>query len=96
MHARVGTLRGLRVPGRRAVFSYLLFRSRCVPRLLAGWGRFASPLLALGSLATLLSPWFAANASMAPMVPMLFYEVPLGLSLLVNGARVPAAYSSAG
>jgi hypothetical protein len=74
------------------VFAYLLFRSRYIPRVLAGWGVFASALLALGSLATLLSPWFAANASMASMVPMFFYEVPLGLWLLVKGVKVPAAY----
>ena len=49
---------------------------------------FASPLLALGSLATLLSPWFAANLSMLSMVPMFFYEVPLGLWFLVKGVRV--------
>src|SRR5215469_4742479 len=38
-----------------AVFAYLLFRSRYVPRVLAGWGVFASMLLALGSLAVILS-----------------------------------------
>jgi hypothetical protein len=77
------------------IFAYLLFRSRYVPRVLAGWGMFASPLLALGSLATLLNPWFAANASMAFMVPMFFYEVPLGLWLLAKGVRLPAPYSTA-
>ena len=77
------------------IFAYLLFRSRYVPRLLAGWGIFASALLALGSLATLLSPWFAAHAAMASMVPMFFYEVPLGLWLLVKGVQVPAASSNA-
>src|SRR4030095_14214732 len=48
-----------------AIIAFLLFKSRYVPRVLAGWGIFASPLLALGSLATLLSPWFAAKASLA-------------------------------
>ena len=71
------------------LFAYLLFKSRYVPRLLAGWGLFASPLLAVGSLATLFNPWFAANASMASMIPMFFYEVPLGVWLLVKGVRVP-------
>jgi len=73
-----------------AVFAWLLFRSRYVPRVLAGWGLFASPLLALGSLAALLSPWFAANAALASMVPMFFYEVPLGLWLLIKGVKVPS------
>jgi Domain of unknown function (DUF4386) len=73
------------------IFAYLLFKSRYVPRVIAGWGMFASLLLALGSLATLLSPWFAANASLASMAPMFFYEVPLGLWFLVKGVKVPAA-----
>lgn len=78
-----------------AVFACLLLRSRYVPQLLAWWGIFASALLALGSLATLLSPWFAANASMASMVPMFFYEVPLGLWFLIKGVKVPATTSTA-
>jgi len=77
------------------VFAYLLFKSRYVPRVLAGWGMFASPLLALGSLATLLYPWFAGKPSMASMAPMFFYEVPLGLWFLVKGVEVPAAHSNA-
>jgi hypothetical protein len=46
-------------------------------------------LLALGSLAVLLFPWFEANASLAYMVPMFFYEVPLGLWFLIKGVRTP-------
>jgi hypothetical protein len=77
------------------VFAYVLFKSHYVPRVLAGWGMFASTLLALGSLATLLNPWFAANASMVSMVPMFFFEVPLGLWFLIRGVTVPPAYSTA-
>jgi hypothetical protein len=72
-----------------AVFAYLLFKSRYVPRALPAWGMFSSLLLALGSLAVILFPWFEANASMAYMVPMFFYEVPLGLWFLVKGVRTP-------
>jgi Domain of unknown function (DUF4386) len=72
-----------------AVFAYLLFKSRYVPRVLAGWGVFASLLLALGSLAVILSSWFATNASMIYMLPMFFYEVPLGLWFLIRGVDVP-------
>jgi hypothetical protein len=71
------------------VFAYLLFKSRYVPRALPAWGMFSSLLLALGSLAVVLFPWFEANASMAYMVPMFFYEVPLGLWFLVKGVRAP-------
>lgn len=69
------------------VFAFLLLKSRLVPRLLPAWGMFASPLLALGSVATLLSPWFAANLSMLTMIPMFFYEVPLGLWLVFKGLQ---------
>lgn len=73
------------------IFAYLLFRSRYVPRALAGWGIIASMLLSIGSIAVILSPWFAANASMVYMVPMFFYEVPLGLWFLIKGVSVPTA-----
>jgi hypothetical protein len=36
-------------------------------------------------------PWFAANLSMLSMVPMFFYEVPLGLWFLIRGVRAPSA-----
>ena len=80
-----------------AVFAYVLFRSRYVPRLLAACGVFASLLFAFGSLATLMLPrWFAANASVACMVPMFLFEVALGLWFLVKGVNVPAALSTLG
>jgi hypothetical protein len=72
------------------LFAYLLYRSRYVPRLISGWGVFASLLLSVGALGTLLSPWFATNLSMITMVPMFFFEVPLGIWLLVRGVKVPA------
>jgi hypothetical protein len=71
-----------------AVFAYLLFTSRYVPRLLAGWGIFASLLLAIGSLGVMLSPAFSASGAMIYMLPMFFYEVPLGLWFLIRGVRV--------
>jgi hypothetical protein len=73
------------------IFAYLLFKSRYVPRILAGWGIFASILLAGGSLGVILSSWFADHLSMAFMVPMFFYEVPLGVWLLTKGVRLPPA-----
>ena len=71
------------------VFAYLLFKSGYVPRALPAWGIFSSLLLAIGSVAVILFPWFAANASMAYMIPMFFYEVPLGLWFLIKGVRAP-------
>ena len=72
-----------------ALLAFVLYKSRYVPRLLAGWGVFASLLLAAGSLAVILRPDFAGAASMTYMVPMFFYEVPLGLWFLIRGVRVP-------
>jgi hypothetical protein len=77
-----------------ALFAYLLFKSRYVPRLLAAWGVLASVVLALGSLAVIQFPWFAANASMVYMIPMFFYEVPLGIWFLVKGVKTSPALSS--
>ena len=74
------------------LFAFLLFKSRLVPRLLPAWGMFASPLLALGSLGTLLSPWFAAKLSMLAMLPMFFYEVPLGLWFVIKGVQVQGRF----
>jgi hypothetical protein len=54
-----------------------------------GLGVFSSLLLAIGSLAVILFPWFADSASMAFMIPMFFYEVPLGLWFLIKGVKVP-------
>lgn len=72
------------------VFAYLLYKSRMVPRVLAGWGIFASPLLTLASLASLYNSWFAANLSLVAMGPMFLYEVPLGLWFLIKGVKAPA------
>lgn len=70
------------------LFAYLWFKSRYVPRAIAAWGIFASLMLALGSLAVLLSPRFGAVAGITYMIPMFFYEVGLGLWLIVKGLRV--------
>jgi Domain of unknown function (DUF4386) len=78
-----------------AVFAYLLLKSRYVPTILPAWGMFASLLLAIGSLAVMLSPAFAAKAATACMLPMFFYEVPLGLWFLIKGVRLPAGPGAA-
>lgn len=70
-----------------AVFSYLWFQSRYIPRALAAWGIFASLVLAIVELAILLFPGLAAIVGMAFMAPMGIYEVGLGLWLLVKGLR---------
>lgn len=77
-----------------AIFAYLLFKSRYVPRFLAAWGIFASLLLSVSSLLGILSPWFLSRVSTAAMIPMFFYEIPLGLWFLVKGVKLPENVSS--
>lgn len=68
-----------------AIFALLLLRSGFVPRVLAGWGVFASLLLTAYSFGTVLSP-HASDFFYLGMLPMLVYEVALGAWLLVKGA----------
>ena len=70
-----------------ALFAYLLFRSPYVPRLLAGWGIFASLLLAIYALAIIVFPQ-AGSLMFIPMLPMGIYEVTLGFWLLLRPARI--------
>jgi hypothetical protein len=72
-----------------ALFSYLWFRSRYIPRGFAAWGVFASMLLATGSLAILVFPRLAAIMGMVHMAPMFVYEVGLGVWLLAKGIQAP-------
>jgi hypothetical protein len=73
-----------------AVFSYLWLKSHYIPRALAAWGIFASLVLALITVAILIFPRLGA-IGLSYMAPMFFYEVGLGLWLLVKGLRPPTA-----
>jgi hypothetical protein len=72
-----------------AVFAWLFYRSRYVPRWLAAWGVVASLLLSAYALAVILHP---PSTSIGPvsMVPMLVYEITLGAWLLFKGVDVGA------
>jgi len=69
-----------------AVFAYLLYQSRYIPRLIAGWGVFASLLLAAYALSIIVFPK-AGSLQLIPMLPMGVYEVTLGLWLLLRGVK---------
>ncbi len=71
------------------VFSYLWLRSRYIPKVLAGWGIFASLVMAIVTLGVMLFPRLGEAVGLAYMAPMFFYEVGLGLWLLIKGIRVP-------
>jgi Domain of unknown function (DUF4386) len=67
-----------------AIFALLLLRSGLVPRLLAGWGVFASLLLAAYAFGNVLSSR-TSDFFYLGMLPMLVYEVSLGAWLLFKG-----------
>ena len=71
-----------------AVFSYLWWKSGYIPRLLAGWGVFASSLMAVASLLLIVLPGLKAMG-MTYMMPMGLYEFGLGFWLLTKGIRAP-------
>ncbi len=73
-----------------AVFSYVWWQSRYIPRALAGWGIFASLLLAIVSLITMIFPRVYAALGMSYMMPMGIYEIGLGLWLLIKGLKAPS------
>ena len=75
------------------VFAYLLLRSRYIPRVLAGWGVFASLFLATYNLVIIVVP--AVTALMyVSLVPMGIYEISTGLWLLTKGAKIQGSSTS--
>lgn len=71
-----------------AVFSYAWLKSGYVPRALAGLGIFASLVMVVVTLAIILFPALRV-IGLTYMAPMFFYEVGLGLWLLIKGLREP-------
>ncbi|MGB9111085.1 MAG: DUF4386 domain-containing protein [Telluria sp.] len=74
-----------------ALFNYLFYVSRYVPRLLAGWGILASCLLVLGQLAIIVAPSLESVINPAGFAPIVIDEIALGLWLPVRGVRVSEA-----
>ena len=71
------------------VFSYLLFKSNYIPKILAGWGIFSSLLLSLSSFAILIFPELRNVVFPGGFVPMFIYELTIGFWLLIKGVKVP-------
>ena len=67
------------------LFSYLWWKSRYVPRWLAGLGMLASSVLTLMALGIILWPPLLSLVTMAYMAPMGVFEIGLGLWLLIRG-----------
>ena len=71
------------------IFSYLLLRGRIVPVSLAWLGVLASALLVVG-LPLQLAGFLRGPMTGYIWLPMLAFEVPLGLRLLIKGVATPA------
>jgi hypothetical protein len=71
------------------VFGYLWVKSSYVPRALAVLGVVAPFLLAAGAFTFILFPALWAVIFPGYMVPLFFFEVGMGLWLLVKGLRDP-------
>jgi len=70
------------------IFSYLLLRGRIVPAPLAWLGVLASVLLVVG-LPLQLADFFKGPMTWYMWLPMLAFQIPLGLWLLTKGAATP-------
>jgi hypothetical protein len=70
-------------------FSYLLLRGRMIPIPLAWVGLVASVLLVVG-LPLQAARFVSGPITMIMWLPMLAFEVPLGLWLIVKGVATPA------
>lgn len=73
-----------------AVFSWIWWKSRYIPRALAGLGIVASLIMALMSVVIIVYPP-AARLGITYMLPMGLYEFGLGFWLLIKGIRAPRA-----
>jgi hypothetical protein len=71
------------------LFAYLLLRSRMIPVPLAWLGVVASALLAVG-LPLQLAGFLGGPITSLMWLPMLAFEIPLGLWLIVKGVSITA------
>jgi hypothetical protein len=69
------------------LFGYLWLKSRYIPRALAAWGVFSSLLVVVCTLAFVIFPNLADILGTGFYVPILVFELGLGLWLLIKGLR---------
>jgi hypothetical protein len=69
----------------QTLFSYLWWKSRFIPRWLAGLGIVASSIMTVVALGIIIWPGLYSLVTMAYMAPMGIYEIVLGLWLLILG-----------
>jgi hypothetical protein len=69
------------------LFAYLFYRSRLIPRVLAGFGVASSLVVLLGSLGIIVLPAYAERIETFCYEPIFLYEMILGVWLLLRGVR---------
>jgi hypothetical protein len=74
-----------------AIFFALLFKSRIMPRILAGFSLIAAVIFAIQALLVLVLPELEARLGMASLIPMFIAEVGTGLWLWLVGANFKQA-----
>ena len=79
---------------RSTLFCYLWFKSRYIPRALAGWGMFASFLMGACAFSFIIFPELA---KVIPVEiyggPIFFFELTMGFWLLLRGLSPSGAAS---
>ena len=72
------------------VFSYLLFKSKYIPGILAGFGIFSFALIFIHSFTTLIAPEYAMGLTIQTIcyTPSGLFEIIIGTWLLVKGLNV--------
>jgi hypothetical protein len=73
-----------------ALFSYLFLRARSIPIPLAWLGVIASILLVV-VLPLQIAGFISGPVTNYVWIPMIFFEVPLGLWLLIKGGALPSS-----
>ena len=74
-----------------ATFACLWWQSRYIPRLLAGWGVFASALVSTCMLTIIVLPELADRLMLPSLLPIAVFELVMGIWLLSFRLRFPMA-----
>ena len=69
-----------------AIFCYLFFKSKCIPRIISVWGMIAYLSILLQSPVNIIAPELLSRlVRMILFIPELFFEVVIGVWLLIWG-----------
>jgi hypothetical protein len=71
------------------LFSYLFFKSRYIPRILAAFGVFASVMVTVMCFGNLIYPEYSATLQYG-WAPMAFFEVTTGIWLMLFAVKTQA------